>query len=98
MPEEIFDPIRLEKNERKLLLAASRKYTAPYCDVMRAKAILLAADGLSNRQIEDRLELPGRIVAKWRKRFFQRRLASLRQSPGAQPLAGSKETFPQQSD
>jgi transposase len=48
---------------------------------MRAKAILLAADGLSNKRIGERLELPRQIVSKWRKRFFEQRLAGLQERP-----------------
>lgn len=48
---------------------------------MRAKVILLAADGLSNKQIAQRLQLPRQIVSKWRKRFFEQRLAGLQERP-----------------
>jgi transposase len=48
---------------------------------MRAKVILLAADGLSNKQIAERLQLPRQIVSKWRKRFFEQRLAGLQERP-----------------
>jgi transposase len=44
---------------------------------MRAKIALLAADGLENKQIGERLDLPRQIVSKWRKRFFEERLAGL---------------------
>jgi transposase len=48
---------------------------------MRAKVILLAADGLSNKQIGERLQLPRQIVSKWRKRFCEQRLAGLHERP-----------------
>jgi transposase len=48
---------------------------------MRAKVILLAADGLSNKQIAERLQLPRQIVSKWRKRFFEQRLVGLQERP-----------------
>jgi transposase len=44
---------------------------------MRAKIALLAAEGLENKQIGERLDLPRQIVSKWRKRFFEQRLAGL---------------------
>ncbi len=47
--------VLLSQDERDALQAITRKYTSPYCDVMRAKVILLAADGLSNKQIAERL-------------------------------------------
>ena len=46
-----------------------RKYTSAYCDVIRAKIILLANEGLSNDVIASRLDTPRQIVSKWRKRF-----------------------------
>lgn len=56
-------------------------YTSPFCHVMRAKVILLAAEGLSNKQIGARLELPRQLVSKWRKRFFEQRVAGLQERP-----------------
>ena len=63
------------------LQAITRKYTSQYRDVMRAKVILLAAEGLSNKEIGERLDLPRQIVSKWRKRFFEQRLAGLQERP-----------------
>jgi transposase len=48
---------------------------------MRAKVVLLAADGLSNKEIGERLDLPRQIVSKWRKRFYRKRLAGLQEQP-----------------
>src|ERR1700692_2773559 len=45
----------------------ARKYTSSYCDVIRAKIILLADEGLSNDVIASRLDTPRQIVSKWRK-------------------------------
>jgi transposase len=73
--------VLLGLDERNALQAITKKYTSPYCDVMRAKVILLAADGLSNKQIGEQLQLPRQIVSKWRKRFFEQRLAGLQERP-----------------
>ena len=51
----------------------ARKYTAPYRDVIRAQVILLAAKGIENKEIGERLNLPRKTVSKWRKRFFYER-------------------------
>jgi transposase len=59
----------------------ARKYTSPYFMVVRAKAILLAARGLRNDQIADRIALPRQIISKWRKRFFEERLDGLENLP-----------------
>lgn len=81
MPRKSPYTILLEQGERQHLEDIARKYTSPYCDVMRAKVILLAAEGLSNKQIGERLDLPRQIVSKWRKRFFEQRLAGLQERP-----------------
>jgi len=60
----------------------ARKYTAPHKEVVRAKAILLAAEGLENKQIGEQLQLTRQIVSKWRKRFFEQRLDGLKDQPG----------------
>jgi transposase len=63
-----------------------RQYTSPYCDVIRAKIILLAAEGLSNDIIAARLDTPRQIVSKWRKRFARARLPGLESEPrGGRP-------------
>jgi transposase len=73
--------IELSDEEREYLEAISRKYTSPYCDVIRSKVVLLAAQGLQNKEIGERLDLPRQIVSKWRKRFYEERLAGLRERP-----------------
>ena len=76
-PFEIF----LTIDEKLRLQEIARKYTSPYRDVMRAKIVLLSAEGLSNKEIGERLDLPRQIVSKWRKRFFDQRLAGLDERP-----------------
>jgi transposase-like protein len=73
--------IRLNSHEKMVLQQMARKYTLPYFKVVRAKAILLAAGGLENKQIGERLDLPREIVSKWRKRFFEERLNGLQDRP-----------------
>jgi transposase len=54
--------------------------------VVRAKVVLLAADGLENTEIGERLDMPRPVVSKWRKRFFRDRLAGLEERPrGGRP-------------
>jgi len=59
----------------------AQKYTSPYFEVVRAQVILLAANGLENKEIGERLNLPRQIVSKWRKRFFKQRVAGLQDHP-----------------
>lgn len=73
--------INLSSHEKSTLQQMARKYTLPYFMVIRAKAILLAADGLENKQIGEKLDLPREIISKWRKRFFDKRLDGLQDRP-----------------
>ena len=53
------------------------QYTLPYYQVIRSKIVLLAAQGLSNKEIAEHLGIPRPVVSKWRKRFFEERLPGL---------------------
>ena len=81
MPRKSPYDVVLSQAERETLNEVVGRYTSPYCDVMRAKVVLLAAEGLSNKEIGERLDLPRQIVSKWRKRFFEKRLAGLQERP-----------------
>ena len=81
MPRKSPYTIALSDVEQKELELIANKYTSPYYIVVRAKAILLAAQGLDNKTIGERLSLPRQIVSKWRKRFFEERLEGLTDKP-----------------
>lgn len=81
MPRKSPFIIILTEEEKDFLERTVRKYTSPYRDVIRAKIVLLAAQGLSNDLIASRLDTPRQIVSKWRKRFFGKRLQGLMENP-----------------
>ena len=81
MPRHSPFTIVLNRAERATLEERAAKYTSAYRDVVRAKIILMAADGLRNDIIASRLSLQRQIVSKWRKRFFEQRLAGLDEEP-----------------
>jgi hypothetical protein len=84
--------IFLTLEEKKDLEARVRKYTSPYRDVLRAKIVLLAAQGLPNDVIAGRLDTPRQIVSKWRKRFALARLPGLEEQPrGGRPALFSPQ-------
>jgi len=56
--------------------ASSRK--APHAQVVRARIVLLAAQGLTNVDIARRVGVCVDVVSKWRKRFCQEGLAGLK--------------------
>ncbi len=90
MPRSSPFVIELSPAERTDLESRSHRYSAPYRDVVRARIVLLATQGLENTQIARRLELPVQIVSKWRKRFFEERLAGLVE----RPRSGRRPAFP----
>jgi transposase len=81
MPRKSQYVIALDPSTRAVLESTARKYTSSYREVIRAKIILYAAQGLENDQIASRLDTPRQIVSKWRKRFFTAGLAGLEEAP-----------------
>ena len=73
--------IELSREDQRDLEAKARRYTSPYRDVIRAKIVLLAAQGLSNDIIASRLDTPRQIVSKWRKRFYDEGFPGLKEQP-----------------
>ena len=82
--------ILLSKEEMKELIRRANRYTLPYYQVIRAKMILLAHQGLSNDRIADHLATRREIVSMWRKRFFEQRLRGL----DDRPRPGRPRVFP----
>src|SRR5712692_304401 len=92
MPRRSPFDVALTRDERQALECLARKYTSPYCDVIRARIVLLAAEGLSNDGISARLDTPRQIVSKWRKRFFEEGAAGLEERPrGGRPARFSPQ-------
>ncbi|MBX3744013.1 MAG: helix-turn-helix domain-containing protein [Verrucomicrobiae bacterium] len=53
----------------------------PYFQVLRARMILLAAQGVPNDEIATRLDTHREVVSQCRKRFFLERLRGLEELP-----------------
>jgi hypothetical protein len=81
MPRHSPYRIELSDEERHVLESLARSYTLPYWQVVRAQMVLLAAEGLRNDQIAERLRCRREVVSQWRKRFFEQRLAGLEDRP-----------------
>jgi hypothetical protein len=81
MPRKSPYLIDLTPHERAELERIAARYTSPYYLVVRAKIVLMAAAGLENKTIGERLSLPRQIVSKWRKRFYEKRLDGLTDEP-----------------
>ena len=90
MPRISPSTIALKSEERRILEERARKYTSPYFSVLRAKMVLLAAEGLGNDEIAARLDVGRDVVSLWRKRFFEHRVAGLEErSRSGRPRAFS---------
>ncbi|MFH1438266.1 MAG: helix-turn-helix domain-containing protein, partial [Pseudomonadota bacterium] len=81
MPRKSPYTIKLSPSQKSRLQAIVGKYTSPYMDVVRAKIILFAAEGMTNDQIGRKLGTSRQIVSKWRKRFFNKGLDGLNGLP-----------------
>jgi putative transposase len=74
-------PVELTPEMYKELQMMSRSRSLPQSLVERAKIILLAAEGINNTTIAQRLSLSNPTVGKWRHRFLQQGLMGLYDEP-----------------
>ena len=89
-------PFRIELSTKEAVELSRRavRYTLPYFEVVRAKMILMAAQGMDNDEIAARLDTRREVVSQWRKRFYKDRLAGLDER--ARP--GRPRAFPPRAD
>jgi len=73
--------IILDEAEERFLSALTRKHGAPQALAGRARIILAAADGLTNKQIAAQVGLCAATVGTWRNRFAERRMDGLYDEP-----------------
>jgi transposase-like protein len=75
-------PLLVSDAERAELQRRVRAHTTPQRAVKRARVVLLAADGVPNRQIAPLVGMDPHTVAQWRRRFEAERLAGSRTASG----------------
>jgi transposase len=63
--------------ERDVLVRWSRRPKAPHSIAQRARIVLLAAGGMTNDAVADKVGVHSATVVKWRRRFIARRLDGL---------------------
>ena len=68
-------PLVLSEGQRSTLQALARSQTTPVRQVRRARALLLAADGMANESIAQQVGASPTTVRAWRKDFAERGLA-----------------------
>src|SRR6201982_3567279 len=69
--------IELSSEQRTTLQRLARQRSAPARVVERARVVLLAAEGLENKQIVRRMGITPEKAARWRKRFLAGGIAAL---------------------
>src|SRR5215472_5730245 len=81
------EAITLTTDERVELEQMTQSRTLPAGDVFRARLVLMLADGLPYRTIEEKLGTTAPTIARWRRRFMKQRIAGLLEirHPGQKP-------------
>jgi putative transposase len=74
-------PVNLTSQVRGELEGWARSRTLPAGIVRRARIILMAASGLNNKTIAEKVGLSGAMVGIWRKRFLAQGMAGLYDEP-----------------
>lgn len=80
--------VTLSREERQKLEKFSRGRQTPARLVERARIVLLASDGLQNKEISEELGIARRTVARWRTRFVRLGLVGIEKDaprPGRHP-------------
>ena len=86
--------LTITARERSELEQLAQAHLTPRQWALRARIVLLAADGVSNSEITRRLEVSRPTVLDWRKRFATERLDGLtwvRPGRGRKPSIGAKK-------
>jgi len=73
--------VALTEEQRRELERRAAAYSGPHRDVVRAKAILYAAEGMSNAEIARRLDQSRQAVSTWRRRFCEEGVQGLEERP-----------------
>jgi transposase len=86
-------PVELSPEQRTALESMARQRSLPLRVVERARIVLLAADGLENKQIARRLHSTQEKAARWRKRFLAGGITALQKDA---PRPGKPRTITEQ--
>ena len=70
-------PVILPQEIREQLSAMVNSRSSPHGLVRRARIVLLAADGISNNAIAERVGISHQMVCHWRKRYLEQGLSGL---------------------
>ncbi len=82
--------IELSEQDRAVLERTARAEKLPFQEVLRARIVLYAADGVPDTEIAARLDTSPGLVGRWRRRFAEQRLDGLKD----RPRSGRPRRFP----
>jgi len=91
----VAQPIVLNEETRRKLEQQSRGRSTPARVAMRSKIVLLASNGLQNKQIAETLRVAPRMVTLWRGRFLELGIEGILKDaprPGRQPSISPEVT------
>ena len=91
----VAQPVVLSEEVRRKLEQQSRGRSTAARVVLRSRIVLLASDGLQNKQIARKLQIAPRMVTLWRGRFLETGIEGLLKDaprPGRTPSIGSAVT------
>lgn len=71
------EAIILSQQEEEQLTSLVRSLSLPYGLARRARVVLLAAEGVTNREIAEKVGLSAQSVCKWRQRYLKDGLSGL---------------------
>ena len=74
-------PVALTVQENNQLIEWTRRLKTSQALALRARIVMVCAQGASNRETADRLRITKQTVGKWRSRFLERRLDGLLDEP-----------------
>jgi transposase len=82
------EAITLTNEERQELEQMTQSRTLPAGDVFRARLILMLAEGLPYRTIQERLDTTAPTISRWKERFLEHRVGGLLEirHPGQKPV------------
>ena len=87
-------PIKISDADRVQLESWSRGRSTPHRLVLRSKIVLMASEGLQNKQIAEKLHAHEGVVGKWRNRFASRGMQGIVKDA---PRPGRKRTISQKT-
>jgi transposase len=86
--------LTLSESQREVLESVARSQSGAHREVLRARALLVAAEGLANTAIAGELSEAAGSVANWRARFAEEGLARfgrVREGRGRKPSIPQEE-------